>query len=69
MKEEQQKSSAAKKVMSDRDFKKFLDAVQDSAVCDQPMPRMSDKKPANKAGAKSATMAGSKRPAAKAGIS
>jgi len=55
--------------MSDRDFKKFLEEVQVSAVSDAPMPRMSDKKPAAKAVAKSATMAGSKRPAAKAGVS
>ena len=37
---EEQKSSATKKVMSDRDFKKFLEEVQVSAVSNAHLPRM-----------------------------
>ena len=62
--------------MSDRDFKKFLEEVQVSAVSDAPMPRMSDKKQATTAtpaaqqkiaqnSIKSTAIAGSKRPTSK----
>ncbi len=54
--------------MTDRDFKKFLEEVQVSAVSDAPMPRMSDKKATAPKNTKtqSAGLAGSKRPAPKA---
>ena len=54
--------------MSDRDFKKFLEEVQVSAVSDVPMPRMSDKKPSavSKQTKKATALAGSKRVASRA---
>jgi len=53
--------------MTDREFKKFLEEVQVSAVSEAPMPRMSDKKPApkSKTAQNSAGLAGNKRPASK----
>jgi len=53
--------------MSDRDFKRFLEEVQVSAVSDAPLPRMSDKNQAvQKEKSQSAALAGSKRLASKA---